>query len=281
MKVSRNGLLRTLCLATAAWLTTTSGAHAQSVTSSVGLDGAQESPPVATTATASATVTLDPTTLEISVSGTYSGLSSTQTLAHIHEGAFGVPGGILVTLSGTGGTSGTFSGTGVLTPAQRTTMLAGGLYLNVHSTNHPSGEIRGQIVNLAGSAQLPTDPQLSDNGGNPIRGPRIGNATETFNVALDCSNAGAPGTYSIQIRAGALTPPFATQFGFLWQNGPRLFTCSGAHSQNVVSCFGAGGQQLPNDPTLVGLSYSVQGFCSNPSAPPGRISTALIQIIEQ
>ena len=45
------------------------------------------------------------------VSGTYAGLKSTATVAHIHEGPRGIPGPPVFDLTASGGTSGTISGT--------------------------------------------------------------------------------------------------------------------------------------------------------------------------
>ena len=257
-------------------------AGAQTMTSTVGLDVAQEvpAPGGGPTGTGMATVTVNAVTRAVSVSGTYAGLTSNQMAAHIHSGAFGVAGGVLISLSGTGGTAGTFSGSGVLTSGQFTTLLAGDLYLNLHTTVNGAGEIRGQIVNISGPAQLPTDPTIFDTGGNPIRGPRIGNAVETYNIALDCSNAGAPGNYAIIIHLNTVAPPIAGPFGSQWFSGPKTFSNSGAHAQNVVEAAPAPGIQLPPNLALVGLTYNVQGFCFDPSAPPGRLSNVLIQVVE-
>lgn len=258
-------------------------AGAQTLTSTVNLDSAQEvpAPGVPSTGTGMATVTVDAVTRAVSVSGTYSGLTSNQTLAHIHSGAFGVQGGVLINLSGTGGTSGSFSGSGVFTSGQFNTFLAGDLYLNLHTVSNGAGELRGQIVNVSGAAALPTDPTVFDTGGNPNRGPRIGNAVETYNIGLDCSNAGAPGNYAIIIHLTNLAPPAASPFGAIWFAGPKVFSNAGAHAQNVVNAAPAPGIMLPPNLALVGLTYNVQGFCFDPSAPPGRLSNVLIQVVEQ
>ncbi|WP_394778819.1 CHRD domain-containing protein, partial [Undibacterium sp.] len=42
--------------------------------------------------------------------------------------------------------SGNWSASVTLTYAQVATLMAGGLYVNVHSAAKPGGEIRGQIV---------------------------------------------------------------------------------------------------------------------------------------
>jgi len=269
------------CLATALPLALALPASAQTMTASVGLDVAQEKPPpVGGSGTGTATVVVDATTRAVTVSGTYTGLSSNQTLAHIHIGNFGTPGGVIVTLSGTGGTSGTFSGGGTFTVSQFNSFKAGGLYLNLHTTANGGGELRGQIVNISCSTQNGTDPQLADNAGNPIRGPKINDAVERFNVSLDCSNSGAAGVYSILIHAGTLTPPSASVYGNLWWSGAKLSSVAGPHAQNVVTYAPGAGIILPNSAGLVGVPFNVQGYCSDPSAPPGRLSSALIQVIE-
>jgi len=255
---------------------------AQDLTSTVQLDTVQEVPAPAGpgTGTGMATVTVNAVTRAVTVTGTYTGLSTNQTAAHIHTGVFGASGGVVVSLAGTGGTTGTFSGSGVFSTGQFNTFLAGDLYLNVHTTLNGPGEIRGQIVNISGAAALPTDPSVFDTGGNPNRGPRIGSAVETYNAALDCSNAGAPGFYSIQIHLASVAPPIASAYGSLWFSGPKSFASSGLHAQNVVNAAAAPGIALPPNPALIGITYNVQGYCSDPSAPPGRLSNVLIQVVE-
>jgi hypothetical protein len=280
MSTTVRSLLGVTCRALAASVALTLTASAQTFSSTVGLDGAQEVPPVATTGTGSATVTVDAVTRAVTVSGTYSGLVSNQTIAHIHVGPFGVAGGIALDLVGTGGTAGTITGSGTFSVSEFNAFKAGNTYINVHSVMFGAGEIRGQIVNLTGSTELPGDPTLADNAGDPIRGPRIADATERFNVALDCSGAGASGTYAILIHSGTLTPPSTTAFGRVWLGGIKLVTATGAHAQNVVTFAPGTGIVLPNSPSLVGVAYTVQGFCSDSTNPPGRLSQALVQVIE-
>jgi hypothetical protein len=87
------------------------------------------------------------------------------TAAHIHAGAEGVNGGIIVPLFNTGNPVASFSGrlvTDSFTQADivalpgatgpismdslRVLMRTGGAYINVHTTGIPAGEIRGQVV---------------------------------------------------------------------------------------------------------------------------------------
>ena len=111
------------------------------------LTGNQEVPPSGSSGGGSCTLTLDDVTGSVSVSGTYTGLGSSATAAHIHGPApVGVNAGILVVLTQSGGTAGTLSGGGVLAPANIAAMLAGNTYVNVHTTGSPGGELRGQAL---------------------------------------------------------------------------------------------------------------------------------------
>ena len=106
------------------------------------LDGRQETPPVETKAVGSANVAIhaDHTVLvKVTVSG------MTPTAAHIHQGAPGVAGGVLVPLTKQGDNEFISAPGAKLTDAQYDAYKAGNLYVNVHSAKHPGGEIRGQI----------------------------------------------------------------------------------------------------------------------------------------
>ena len=76
---------------------------------------------------------------------TFAHLSGPATAAHIHAGARGVAGPVLIPLCGPCSTPA--SGTVTLTQAQIDSIKAGKTYVNVHTTKNPNGEIRGQITN--------------------------------------------------------------------------------------------------------------------------------------
>jgi hypothetical protein len=123
------------------------------------LTGAQEVPAVATTATGQGTAVISADGSTITYLVTYSGLSGTANASHIHTGAAGVAGGIILPLAvGPSPMSGTltaanFSASGsVTTFAQAVAAIrAGTTYFNIHTSANPGGEIRGQIV-AAGDA---------------------------------------------------------------------------------------------------------------------------------
>ncbi|HLP31051.1 MAG TPA: CHRD domain-containing protein, partial [Geothrix sp.] len=108
------------------------------------LNGSKEVPANASTATGTASVGLQPFTLEVTGGVTTTGL--TGTASHIHEAAAGVSGPVAFGL--TDGGTGTWlvpAGTR-LTPSQFDAWRNGNLYVNVHTVAFPAGEIRGQLA---------------------------------------------------------------------------------------------------------------------------------------
>jgi hypothetical protein len=91
----------------------------------------------------------------------YAGLTANATSAHIHRGAIGANGPVQIDFAPLGFTFGAQSGTfsklslTALTAAQVTDLLAGNLYVNIHSSSFPGGEIRAQL-NATPPAITPT-----------------------------------------------------------------------------------------------------------------------------
>jgi len=105
------------------------------------LEGQNEVPPVTTPAAGTATMTLNNDDLTYNI--TVQNLSSSMTGAHFHIGAAGENGSIAHTIIFTGNTaSGVWNN---LTADQLAYLRAGQIYVNVHTTNNPDGEIRGQV----------------------------------------------------------------------------------------------------------------------------------------
>jgi hypothetical protein len=113
------------------------------------LDGLQETPPVVTTGTGTASATIDDVSGAMTLSGSFSNLIGTSNNFHLHGPAPpGTPAGVIQGFPfDFGVTSGTFGGNAVLSAANVAHVLAGNTYLNVHSTFRPGGEIRGQLLN--------------------------------------------------------------------------------------------------------------------------------------
>ena len=108
---------------------------------SVKLSGAEEVPPVKAQGSGSGS-------FRLAEDGTVSGSVSTTgvqgTMAHIHQGAKGQNGPVIVPLTKNGDTYSVPAGR-KLTPAQLQAWKAGNLYVNVHTAANKGGEVRGQI----------------------------------------------------------------------------------------------------------------------------------------
>ena len=138
-------LMVSACLAgLAVW---SASALAASENFQVQLTGAQQVPAVQTDGTATADLTYDPATRVLSWSVSYSGLSSPVTMAHFHVGAEGKNGKPAVWVSKMGTPpANPITGQATLTADQAKQFLAGDWYINVHTKDHPAGELRGQVV---------------------------------------------------------------------------------------------------------------------------------------
>src|ERR1700735_1979319 len=112
------------------------------------LNGAQQVPPVTTSATGTADLTYDPSTRVLTWNVSYSGLSGPATMAHIHgPAAAGKNAPPVIFLSEKGAAvANPIKGQATLTPEQAQQMMAGDWYINIHTQAHGDGEIRGQVV---------------------------------------------------------------------------------------------------------------------------------------
>ena len=122
-------------------------AHAAPVSFTVPLTGAQQVPPVDTPGSGSADLTYDPGTKVVTWNITFSGLSSDATMAHFHgPAASGKNGPVKVWLSEKGAAvTSPLKGQATLSSADAQEFVSGQMYINVHTKDHPAGEIRGQV----------------------------------------------------------------------------------------------------------------------------------------
>lgn len=126
--------------------------------------GDNQVPPVSSDASASGSLSVDRDSGALS--GTLSVSGVTLTAAHIHRGAAGISGGVVVGLAQSGSDPDDWqvpSGS-QLSADELAELLAGTLYVNLHSAAHPTGELRAQIVpdgirvmraEMVGEQQLP------------------------------------------------------------------------------------------------------------------------------
>jgi hypothetical protein len=108
------------------------------------LNGANEVPPVSTKATGTGNIFIG-TDMKVSGSVTTTGL--TATVAHIHTGAAGANGPVIIPLTKSADNANLWSvpANTKLTEVQYQAFKAGGLYVNVHSVANKGGEIRDQL----------------------------------------------------------------------------------------------------------------------------------------
>ncbi len=128
------------------------------------LTGAQEVPPTASAASGYGWFTMNKTLDSITYAVLATGL--TPTAAHIHRGAPGVAGPVVLPLTVTM-VPGFYMSTAVAVDSTMlTSLLANELYFNLHSATNPGGEIRGQIepnirstfgFDLCGTQEVPAN----------------------------------------------------------------------------------------------------------------------------
>jgi len=120
-----------------------SPARAEVVNLKATMNAKSELPPNSSPATGTLTATYDTGSKKLSWKGSYSGLTGPATAAHFHSGEAGKNGPVAVPI--TPATS-PLEGSATLTDAQANDLLAGKLYVNVHTEANKGGEIRGQVT---------------------------------------------------------------------------------------------------------------------------------------
>ena len=142
-------------------LATATQAQAQTVNFTAALHGGNEVPGVLTGAVGTGTVSVNLATQVVTYRIDVYNMPVGTTASHFHVGAPGVAGPVVVNFTVAAGISNDFSISGT---ASATDLIArgaqginswedflqalmlGNVYMNVHSTNNPGGEIRGQVL---------------------------------------------------------------------------------------------------------------------------------------
>ena len=81
----------------------------------------------------------------LTVDGTFTGMSSAATGAHIHNGPPAQPGPVIHTLEVSQSTNGSVNGTISLTNEQVEALANNEFYIQIHSESNPPGELRGWV----------------------------------------------------------------------------------------------------------------------------------------
>jgi len=108
----------------------------------VRLSGDKEVPAVQTAGSGSGTITM---AKDGSVSGSVTTKGVPGVAAHIHFGAAGKNGPVIIPLTKSGDSTWVVPAGAKLTDAHMSAYKAGDLYVNVHTAAHKGGEVRGQI----------------------------------------------------------------------------------------------------------------------------------------
>ena len=115
-----------------------------STTFNIILQGEQEVPMVDTMSLATAKVEIDESLPAFKITLDAS-MVTDASAAHVHDGDIGTNGGVAFGLTDMGNGTFALEQTGI-TAGLLNDLLSGDWYLNVHTPNNPSGEVRGQIV---------------------------------------------------------------------------------------------------------------------------------------
>lgn len=119
-------------------------AFAEKISMKINLTSAAEVPPNTSPGKGTADVTYDTASKMLTWKATYSGLSGPATMAHFHgpaEAGKNAP----VVIPFKDAASGA-EGSATLTDAQSADLMAGKLYINIHTDANKGGEIRGQVT---------------------------------------------------------------------------------------------------------------------------------------
>lgn len=146
--------------------------------------------------TFTATVSKSDTGASIAWELSFSGLTGNAVAAHIHTGATGTPGPVVLALCGP--CQSPLSGTGNLTQAALDAIQSGNAYVNVHTPTNGAGEIRGQ---LATTASVTTT--LNSRQERPKPKGNVRRASGTFTATV--VKSGATGTAAWRLRFSGLT----------------------------------------------------------------------------
>jgi hypothetical protein len=182
------------------------------------LTGAQEYPPVATTANGMGEFTLNGATLTYRVQhDVQNGVA-----AHIHMAIGGENGAVIAPFTNFGAD---MRGEITLTAAQIIALENGELYVNVHSMSHPNGEIRGQI--LRPGAKLFTTRMTGAQEVPPVSTTARGAASVILNEARD--------RVRVAYTTDATVLAAHVHLGIAGENGAPIFPLSDVGVEQAVT----------------------------------------------
>jgi len=201
------------------------------------LTGSQEVPgPGDTDGTGTAAVTIDAVTGEVCADLRVAGID-TPTAAHIHRGATGVAGPVVVTLNIPNPTSATCVAAGTTLAAEIAAAPAA-FYVNVHNAAFPAGAVRGQLATpttMTGTQQLLAEPLRAYDSRTAPEGILVPTTARTIDLGTGVNGAGQrvvavpPGAVGAMVR---LTVTDSVGTGFLKMYSAALTTAPATSAAN-------------------------------------------------
>jgi Cu/Zn superoxide dismutase len=142
---SKATALAVVAAATLAFAAGAPGAHAEMVKMKAAMNASSEVPPNGSKGSGQGEFTYDTASKKLDYTVTYKDLSGPATAGHIHgPAAAGANAGVAVPFQNAG--SSPIKGSATLTDAQAADLMAGRMYVNIHTAENKGGEIRGQIT---------------------------------------------------------------------------------------------------------------------------------------
>jgi hypothetical protein len=138
--------IRKLKLAAMLFVLASSAALADTVALKADLEPSSEVPPRVSHGHGALNATFDTATSSLQWTITYEGLSGPATAAHFHGPApVGQNAGIVIPIDRKA-LANPIKGSATLTEQQVTDLMAGQWYFNIHTSQNPMGEVRGQVL---------------------------------------------------------------------------------------------------------------------------------------
>lgn len=200
------------------------------------LTGSQEAPsPCPTAGFGNATVSFDAARQNINVTVNVANLGSPITLSHIHEGAAGVAGPVVIGFVPPNSfTNGTMTGTFAVPDAalvQRILTNPGNFYVNVHTAQCPGGAVRGQLAEISGGPITYAAMLRPQNEVPPVTSNAFGSALVTIDPVA--------GTIAWEVNSNGIASPTLSHI----HRGP-----AGVAGPVIIN-FATSAAQIPNGRT--------------------------------
>jgi hypothetical protein len=230
------------------------------------LSGRHEVPPVDTAAAGTSALTLDLGALDYQLHVNTSDLDDANS-AHIHAGFAGMNGPIVIPLEQDPLDAGHWSAAGQLAQDELDQLFAGALYVNVHSPQHPAGEIRAQLV--------PEDIEVVfvDLDGAQVVPPVATAATGLAAVTVDM--AGGTVVAHTRVTDLLMSTSGGIHQGLAGENGPQLIAFE--QDTNDVDHWFAVSEPLNGDGMGAFLDDGLYILIASQTQPDGEIRGQIVR----